>query len=223
MYISLSADTAESTLNVATIIGAPVETGETLLPHRGKSPLRLVMCFVAGTSGLLTPDYLNSVAATSTWEINRVEIRSDHGYGAQAENAAAEKVAYIREQLHLSVTEIGRTLTVSRQAVHDWIKGKQLSLDNEQKLAHLYDLAAAFHGTGLEITPADLRRKVGGGKSVLETVSANGPAIEIAQQLIATLRRESDQRARLTERLGRRQVDASRNAVFGTPHLSEEV
>jgi DNA-binding transcriptional regulator YiaG len=168
-------------------------------------PTRLMTYYVAGTFGLLTPTYINSSTATSNWEINHIEIQNQEKLVCDSKNATTQDIEYIRNILKISVTELGRVFGVTRQSVHEWIKGGALSLRNEERLQLLVAVAQIFENAGVSLTPSDLRRKIGNTPSVLEAIATNQQAINVAKQFVKTLQRERDQRALLAKRFAGRQ------------------
>ncbi|MDN5752331.1 MAG: helix-turn-helix domain-containing protein [Nitrosospira sp.] len=118
-----------------------------------------------------------------------------------------------------SVSELARVFGVSRQAVHEWIKGGALSPRNARRLSELAQVADVFVKSGIEVAPQMLRRKIGGGHSLLESVKEGGNIVELAHTLVDTLARESQQRQHLTARLAGRQKPTLTANDFGTPHF----
>lgn len=112
---------------------------------------------------------------------------------------------------------------MSRQAVHEWIKGGPLSARNAQLLSELAQVADVFLESGIDVTPQILRRKIGGGQSILESLKQDGKAIELARMLVDTLSRESQQRQHLAARLAGRPNPPLTDIDFGTPHVNEDV
>lgn len=183
---------------------------------------RLVTYCVVGTFGLLSPMYLHASAATANWNINQIEINDSRAVSADAPaSASVRDITHIRDIMKTSVSELARVFGVSRQAVHEWIKGGALSPLNAQRLSELAQAADVFVGSGIEVTPQVLRRKIGGGHSLLESVKEGGNVVVLASMLVDTLARESQQRQRLTTRLAGRQKPALSARDFGTPHLDE--
>ncbi|MDO3530879.1 helix-turn-helix transcriptional regulator [Ralstonia pseudosolanacearum] len=184
---------------------------------------RILSYCVAGTFGLLSPMYLHASAATANWNINQIEIDDAREAAAEAPGASVGDIAHIRQVMKISVSELARVFGVSRQAVHEWIKGGALSPRNAQRLSELAQVADVLLESGVEITPQMLRRKVNGGQSLLEAVQDEGKVVELARKLVDTLSRESQQRQRLAARLAGRQKPALASSDFGAPHLNEDV
>lgn len=184
---------------------------------------RILTYCVAGTFGLLSPNYLHASAATANWHINQIEINGERKVTAAPVSASARDISHIREVTKISVSELARVLGVSRQAVHEWIKGGPLSDRNVQLLSELAQVADVFLELGIDVTPQILRRKIGGGQSILESVKQDGKAIELARMLVDTLSRESQQRQRLAARFAGRPSPLLTDIDFGTPHVNEDM
>lgn len=182
---------------------------------------RTIKYCVAGTSGLLSPMYLHASAATSNWTINQIGIHTPANQAASDSSFSARDLAYIREVLKISVTELARVFGVTRQAVYEWIKGGAVSPVNAQRLSTLARAADVLAESGLEITPQLLRRKIGPAPSLLESLAQDADSVDLARKLTETLTREARQRERLALRLAGRRKIVPTDAEFAVPHLAE--
>lgn len=182
----------------------------------------LVYC-VAGTFGLLLPAYVQASTATSSWSINQIEVNDSRISTESNTSTTSENIAHIRQTTKITVSELSRVCGVSRQAVHEWINGEPPSAKNAERISELARAVDLILEAGVDASPQALRRKVSGGLSILDAIQADGKIVELAQQLVGTLARESEQRKRLANRLvGRRKPELS-STEFGTPHLDEDV
>ena len=181
----------------------------------------LVYC-VAGTFGLLLPAYVQASTATSSWSINQIEVDGSRTASVSAASATAEDIAHIRQTTKISVTELARVCGVSRQAVHEWVKGGPLSTRNAERISKLAQAVDVILASGVDASPQTLRRKVCGGMSILEAVQTDGKVVDLARQLVGTVARESEQRRRLAVRLAGRQKPQLSSTEFGAPHLNED-
>ena len=182
---------------------------------------RILSYCVAGTLGLLTPMYLHASSATANWAINQIEFDGARVVAADAVTSVSLDIAHIRQVMKISVSELARIFGVSRQAVHEWLKGGALSPRNAQRLSELAQVAYMFLESGIDVMPQMLRRKVGSGQSLLESVKEEGKVVEQARKLVDTLSREAQQRQRLANRLAGRPKVALPSDTFGVPHLRE--
>lgn len=195
-----------------------------LLAHARQNNLcgRILTYYVVGTFGLLSPNYLHASAATSNWGINQIDISKPSENSAGAISQSAQDIAHIRAVTKISVSELSRVFGVSRQAVHEWIKGGTLSPRNAQRLSELARATGVFLDAEIEVSPQIFRRKIAGGSSILDAVRESGNVVKLAKTLTATLVRESQQRHLLTTRLTGRSATLGASTEFGSPHLDED-
>lgn len=132
------------------------------------------------------------------------EINRQSESPTDAISNTARNIAHIRAVTKISVSELSRVFGVSRQVVHEWIKGGALLPRNALSLSALAQATDTFLEAGIDVTPQVFRRKVAGGPSILEAVRENGNVVELARTLASTLVRESQQRQRLAARLAGR-------------------
>ena len=184
---------------------------------------RVLIYCVAGTFGLLLPAYIQASTATSNWTINKIDVDASHSSTESAASETAKDIAHIRHVTKISVTELARVCGVSRQAVHEWIKGGTLSTRNAERISELAQAVDVILASGVDASPQTLRRKVSRGLSILDAVQADGKVVDLARQLVDTLVRESEQRKRLAARLAGRQKPQLSSTEFGAPHLNEDV
>lgn len=222
MYAAYQVDGSARHTMRATTFGADNEFEDTPLDRGSDLTVQIMKYCVVGTFGLLTPMYLSASAATSNWNINQIEIQAAPIQATNGRNSSARDIAHIREVLKISVTELGRVFGVTRQAVHEWIKGGALSPKNAQRLSDLAQAADVLTAEGLEISPPALRRKISNGQSLLDSVAEGGDVVRLAQQLVETLKREARQREGLTKRLAGRKKPELVASDFGAPHLAED-
>lgn len=74
---------------------------------------------------------------------------------------------------------------MSRQAVHEWIKGGALAPRNALRLSELAQVADVFVESGIEVTPQVLRRKIGGGHSIMESVKEDGNVVGLLRGYVS--------------------------------------
>ena len=136
--------------------------------------------------------------------------------------ASADQLDFIRSTTRLSVTELARVFSVTRQTVHEWCQGGSLAPHNAQRLEKLTAAMTALLDAVGSVTVQDLRRSVRAGPSLLEAVRANGDVAATAHNLIETLTREAAQRRRLAARFADRRPPALEPSDFGRPHLKDD-
>ncbi len=183
--------------------------------------VRLLTYLMVGTLGLATPDYMEQRSATSTWAQAERHAAPAYALEAQATLAPAARLDRIRGILKVSVADTAKVFGVSRQALYNWRAGAAISVTN---LAKLDDLAAAadiLAAAGLDRTPQIARRKLGGGKTLLETARDGGSAREGAIALVRMLEREAAQRERVERSLAGHRAARIDVADAGVPGLDE--
>ena len=222
MYAAYQVDGPSQQVVRATTFAKVDHHADEVVRSGGAFQGRILSYCVAGTLGLLTPMYLHASSATANWSINQIEFEGAQVVAADAATSAVGDIAHIRQVLKISITELSRIFGVSRQAVHEWLKGGALSPRNAQRLSEFAQAADVFLEPGIDVPPGALRRKINGGQSLLESVGEGGNVIELARALVGTLSRESQQRQRLASRLAGRPKPALAAGDFGTPHLHED-
>lgn len=223
MYAKYQAAPPARELARATAVSSDQDyEGQTSTIREHISAPMFVYCFV-GTFGLLLPTYLQASNATSNWEINQIDLDGFRTAVEPSVSPTAKDIAHIRQATNISVSELARACGVSRQAVHEWIKGNPLSKTNAQRISKLAQAVDVLLASGTNALPQTLRRKVSGGMSILEAVQTDGNVVDLAQQLVSTLARESEQRKKLSERLAGRRKPQLSSIEFGAPHLDDNI
>ena len=133
----------------------------------------------------------------------------------------AENLARIGEILKPTIAELAHLFGVSRQAVYDWQAGKPTTAENAAKIDDLAKAADVLALSGIEGFSQLLRRKIAGGKSLLDVVREGGSAASAAQTLAQTLGREAKQREQLALRLAGRAKPNVPHDEYGVPMLDE--
>lgn len=139
----------------------------------------------------------------------------------EATHTSADELDFIRSTTRLSVTELARVFSVTRQTVHDWCQGVPVARHNAQKLDKFAAAVAALLDAVGNVTVQDLRRTVRGGPSLLDTARVDGDVSTTALRLIEMLAREAAQRRRLGARFADR-PPALEPSEFGKPHLKDD-
>ncbi|BCG27935.1 hypothetical protein TUM18999_61260 [Pseudomonas tohonis] len=170
-----------------------------------------LMLLVVGTGGALTSENLSAAIRES--RSFRVSELNHNGVipGAVAPEVAApsEELAFVREALKPSVTELAQFFGVSRQAIYNWQAGERLADHNLQLLTELANAARLLQEHGLAGSSSAIKRKLPGGKTMLEHLKSGEEGRHAAEILISMLAREATERARLSERLKGRDVPVS--------------
>ena len=177
---------------------------------------RLRLYVIGGTGGLLPLDEQLEQSSTSIGS-----LLIDDRDRKQA-HTSAQQLAFIRSTTRLSVTELARNFSVTRQTVHEWCQGAPLASHNARRLDKLADAITLLLDSVGNVTGRDLRRSVRGGASLLDTLRADGNVSAAARELNETLTREAAQRRRLTARFAGQRPPALEPSDFGRPHLRDD-
>ncbi|BFO06942.1 hypothetical protein KNHN1_53200 [Pseudomonas guariconensis] len=185
--------------------------------------LTMAVALCMGTGSTVSPQALgqrdNRYAAKEHKELAR-DI-STKVTNAVAPRTAAEALTHVRDVLKPAVTELASIFRVSRQAIYNWQAGEHISEVNQ---ALLFELAAAAD-TVLAHPLAErvnARRKLPGGKTLLEAVASGTSGSEAAAMLISLAEKEGAQRAAVESKLKSRSRAVVDLASVGSPHMYEK-
>lgn len=125
------------------------------------------------------------------------------------------QIEQIRKVFSPAVSDLAMALGVSRQAVYNWINGETPIPMHVDKLNDLARAGEMVVESGMPMTGWLLKRKISGGKCLLEIVRDGGSAQAAVRQLVQIVHAESAQRARMNARLaGRVSVTRSPESDF---------
>jgi len=192
------------------------------MPERGF--LAPIACaFAIGTMGLATPEVLASQLEhrTANWRLVVRDGVSSAVDQSVIERSPAEDLALIRKVLKPTVLELANVFGVSRQAVYDWRAGAQPVPETAKKLSNLAQAADVFAKAAVSVDAKVLRRKITGGKTLLEIATSGGEVAAAARSLVETLTRENAQRERLNQRFAGRKSPPLAADDIGVPMLVE--
>lgn len=116
----------------------------------------------------------------------------------------AEDMARIRDILSPAISDLAKSFSVSRQTIYNWLNGEQPTPEHTTRLKDLAHASDMFTEAGILVNGILLKRKVTGGKNLLEIVREGGSARDTAQLLLQIVRRETSQRERLAARFAGR-------------------
>jgi len=176
----------------------------------------IAFAFMVGTGGVTTAEYLQQ--------------RGDRGYQFVQIPAVAgpnvgvrlpmENLKIIRAAFRPSMSDLASLLGVSRQAVYNWMAGENPSRESADRIEDLAKAADLVAASGLD-SPYLLRRKIRGGKTLMEIVRHGGSAHEAARSLIGIVEKEAEQREQLRKTLAGRRPSRLDRQEFGVPMLDE--
>lgn len=177
---------------------------------------RVQLYVIEGTGGLLPLDERLEPSSTSIGSL-LIDDRDD-----ERARTSAQQLEFIRSTTRLSVTELARVFSVTRQTVHEWCQGTTLSVHSARKLGKLTDAVTLLLDSAGTATVQDLRRSVRAGPSLLDAVQADGDVLAVARGLTETLTREAAQRKGLAARFAGRRPPVPESSEFGRPHLRDD-
>ena len=122
---------------------------------------------------------------------------------------SAEDMERIRQILSPAMSDLAKSLNVSRQTIYNWLKGEQPTTEHTARLRDIALVADMFAEAGISVNGVLLKRKVIKGKNLFEIVRDGGSASHTAQLLLQIVRREISQRERLAARFAGRTVAQS--------------
>ena len=172
----------------------------------------------------LTKWHASSPAASLSTPRGRliVDQRVKPGQNEQV-SEAAQILEYVLENSKLAVSELARTMGVSRQAVYNWRNGESSADDKLVGLRVLRTAVQTLTENGLPVSGSNLRRTIGG-TSVLKELSLSGDVSAATERLVAALSREDEQlansrsrTAEVRERVARQGGSAELANTIGRP------
>jgi transcriptional regulator with XRE-family HTH domain len=186
--------------------------------HRNGTFLAPIITFSflvgVGTGGDYTPSYHALRSERGVISNARSEPKpKSNGFAISAD------IEQIKSVLNITMTELARSLGVSRQAPYNWVAGGAIKEDNLSKLNELRSAANVFVAENIEVQPRLLHRKLSGGKSLLETIAIGGNGEQAARALVDLLRIEENQREALAKLFAER--NQPQNAGLGLPPLND--
>ena len=177
------------------------------------------ICFIGiGTAGISSP-YVFMQAYSNT---NNSPIYIAHNHANTLPQENAEKVQLIRDYFKVSITELAKIFEVSRQAIYEWMDGRSLSQENEEKLDRLFSAIAILNDDRLELSPQILRRKVDGEISIGEAIKTDKDVLALARSLKETLITETEQRRLISNKMLGTKSAPLDLGTYGAPHLNED-
>lgn len=106
----------------------------------------------------------------------------------------------------LSISKQAQIFGVSRQAIYNWRNGEEPTGKNLEALMDLNNAAELFETEGVQVTGLLMKRPFSQGKSLLDLMEAQTPIYQPAQKLVNQIKREAEEKSRLTQRFGNRQL-----------------
>lgn len=159
--------------------------------------------FGVGTGGASSHDYLK-MRGDKGYRLGHYPIDSELTAASKFDRSPIEDIRKIQGIFRISVTELSQILSVSRQAIYDWLNGRAIAVENLAKLKDFASAADLLEREGLELTSYVLKRKIRDGMSLVDLFRSGNPAETAAAELIRILRTERDQKEVLLKRVSSR-------------------
>ncbi len=175
----------------------------------------IVCAYQVGTGGEQTSDYYKA-RGDKGYPFAKYEGDSANGMGITT-LSAPEKLALVRGVFRLPITRVAELFGVTRQAVHDWQNGKQLSVQNATRLDSMSRAAELIQNSGISASSLTLGRKISGGKTLLDIATAGGDVEGAASKLVTMLRSEAERRKRVSESLAAHRKTSGTTEDDSTP------
>lgn len=154
-------------------------------------------------------------ANTGTAGVRSVECRQSYGSLSpllkvvpQESNdisaTTADNLIKIRNVFKPAVSDLANMFGVSRQAIYNWLSGEEPIDVHAEKIKDLASAAELAIQSGVAINGHVLKRKIVNGKSLFELVQSGESAKDSMLELLKILKRETEQRKKIEQRLARR-------------------
>lgn len=127
---------------------------------------------------------------------------------SQNEFSIEQSLEKIKTVFGFGISKLSVAMSVSRQAIYNWKNGEQPTVENIEKLQDLTNAANTISESGIVVTGLLMKRKIVGGKSLLDLALEGNAVSEAALLLIRQVRLEQEQQARLDSRFTGRQPNS---------------
>jgi len=123
----------------------------------------------------------------------------------QNEFSIEQSLQQIKTVFGFGISKLSIAMGVSRQAIYNWKNGEQPTDENIAKLKDLTNAANIISESGIAVTGLLMKRKVAGGKSLLDLALKGNSVSEAASLLVRQVLLEKEQQAHLASRFANRQ------------------
>lgn len=174
-------------------------------PRTGEASNPLKIILVAAIAGGIP-----LVAVQHTGYVNNTAMGGEAQYQnvgllLQNEFSIEHSLQQIKAVFGFGISKLSIAMGVSRQAIYNWKNGEQPTDENIAKLQDLTNAANIMSESGIAVTGLLMKRRVVGGKSLLDLALKGDPASEAALLLVKQVLLEREQQARLASRFANRQ------------------
>lgn len=188
------------------------------------SGMGAAIALLVGTGGALTPSYVmeRDVRGYKLHDFGYQQRQFAEATVRTQVHSSNDDLAFVRSIFKPSVTELASIFGVSRQTIYNWQANQPIAEQNEKLVVQLALAAVAVHAAELDVTPSVLRRKLPGGKTLMESVRDGIPGSDAAFSLIEMIQDEARQRQTVTNRLAGRGMPAVDVTEIGKSYYNEK-
>ncbi len=194
------------------------------VPSKFVNGMGAAIALLVGTGGALTPGYVmeRDVRGYRLHDFEyQQKIFAESSVRTQAKSSN-DDLAFVRSIFKPTVTELASVFGVSRQTIYNWQANQPIAEQNEKVVVQLALAAVAVHAAELDVTPSVLRRKLPGGKTLMESVRDGIPGNDAAASLIEMIQDELKQRDAVAQRLTGRKASVVDITAIGSPYYNEK-
>ena len=177
-------------------------------PRTGEAcnPLKIIMvAAIAGGIPLIVvqhTDYVdNNIAMGREAQYQSIGLLPQNKFSIE------HSLQQIKTVFGFGISKLSIAMGVSRQAIYNWKSGESPTDKNIAKLKDLTNAANIMSESGIAVTGLLMKRKVAGGKSLLDLALKGDSVSEAASLLVRQVLLEKEQQARLASRFTNRQPD----------------
>ena len=180
-------------------VDRPVATGESfsLTKTVGWLTAGVVVLAAVGTGGELQLEQLQRAALNPSIISSPVVV-------IEIVRTPSQDLIRIRQILSPAVSDLAITLGVARQSIYNWLNGESVTEENAGKLRDLAQAADVLSHEGIAVNSMLLKRKFANGKTLFQVAQAGESARDAAMVLVQILKRETEQRERISARFANR-------------------
>jgi DNA-binding XRE family transcriptional regulator len=137
----------------------------------------------------------------------------------QPARTTAEDMQQIRKVFSPAMSDLAKSINVSRQTTYNWLNGEQPTPEHSEQLRELALVADIFARAGISVNSTVLKRKVIKGKNLFDILREGGSARDAGQLLLEIVKIEAEQRERMAARFaGRKVSQRSADSYFIAPN-----
>lgn len=172
----------------------------------------LVLVCAVGTGGISDANYW-----ASRQHLGYRPLEIQERPASTAALSVSEKLVFARETLKASMASLAASLNVSRQGLYNWLGGESPTPERGARIDDLYSAAKRLAAAGVAGSQI-AKRKISGGKTLLELVAAGDSATQTVEKLVRILEVEAAQQRMLAMRLRGKSPGAADSDMGASMH-----